>query len=46
MPAPTTTPTTTPVISPNEEPWPSQWTAPERICPAQTREVASPDVAP
>ncbi len=49
MPAPTTTPTTTmPTIAPNPGavPWHEQFTDPARICPQQTREGGSPDVAP
>lgn len=46
MPAPTQTPTTTPTISPSESPWEESWTMPERICPQQSDETASPDIAP
>jgi len=48
MPAPTQAPTTTPVITPGPEqaPWHEEYTDPERICPQQTEELASPDVAP
>ncbi len=45
---PVTTPVTTPTIAPTTSPTPywEEHTMPERICPQQTREVASPDVMP
>lgn len=46
MPAPATTPVITPTISPEQTPWQETYTDPERICPAQTKEGASPDVEP
>lgn len=47
MPAPTQTPTiTTPATTPSEQPWQETHTDPERICPEQHRETASPDVMP
>ncbi len=46
MPAPVTAPTTTPVTTPSESPLWETYTDPEKICPQQTEELASPDVAP
>lgn len=48
MPSPTQAPTTTPTItpSPDADPWQETYTDPERICPQQTRELGSPDIAP
>ena len=45
---PVETPVTTPVItpSPTQVPFWEVYTDPERICPAQTKEGASPDVEP
>jgi hypothetical protein len=43
---PTTTPTTTPTISPDTQPWHETYTSPDRICPQQVREGASPDIEP
>lgn len=44
--SPVEAPTTTPTISPEQTPWPERFTDPERICPQQQREEASPDVMP
>lgn len=44
--APVTTPTRTPSPNPDQAPWPERYTDPERICPQQTEELGSPDVAP
>ena len=46
MPGPTQTPTTTPVINPSESPWQESWTSPDEVCDQQSKELASPDVAP
>jgi hypothetical protein len=42
----TTTPDTPVRTSPSPSPWREVYTSPDRICPQQRRESASPDVAP
>ena len=44
--APTTTPVITPTTSPDASPLWETYTDPDRICPQQRREGASPDVSP
>ena len=46
MPSPIQAPTTTPTINPDADPWRETYTDPWEVCPQQTREVSSPDVAP
>ena len=46
MPAPTTAPTTTPTVSPDITPWPERHTSPDKLCPQQHDETASPDIMP
>ena len=46
MPTPVIAPTRTPTISPETAPWEETHTSPERICPQQWRETASPDIEP
>lgn len=46
MPSPVQTPTQTPTTSPDTTPWRETYTSPDEICPAQHRELASPDVEP
>lgn len=41
-----TTPSTPTRTRPDVMPWREQYTDPERICPQQRRESASPDVGP
>lgn len=46
MPTPVVNPTQTPTVTPETSPgtWETQWTSPDRICPQQVREGASPEI--
>jgi hypothetical protein len=44
--APVTTPVITPTTNPDASPLWETYTSPDRICPQQVREGASPDVEP